>query len=259
MPVAAGLYYFVHQPDAVGRPPVVLIHGAGGDHLYWPSQVRRLQDERVFAVDLPGHGNSAGVGSHSIEDYGAQIIEFVRALKLSRVILVGHSMGGAVALQSAIKYPRRVLGLGIIGSGARLPVNPTLLYNASKPETAAETVHLVTELSFAAEIDSRLKDVAAQRLAQTRSSVLYGDFLACDAFNASAEQLARISIPTLLVFGAADRMTPVTDGEALRAQIRGARLEVVPKAGHMVMLEQPHRIAQLLGEFVKSIPYQPGK
>ncbi len=259
MPVAAGLYYFVHQPDNAARPPVVLIHGAGGHHLYWPPQVRRLQDERIFAVDLPGHGKSEGVGYHSIEDYAGEIIEFVRALKLSKAVLVGHSMGGAVALQAAIKYPRRVLGLGLIGSAARLPVSPSLLHSASDPETAAQAVRMVIDRSFAPETNSRLKDIAGQRMAQTRSSVLYGDFLACDAFEVSAVQLAKISAPTLIVFGAADKMTPVTGAEALRTQIKGARLEVVPNAGHMVMLEQPDRVAGLLGEFVNSIPYQPGK
>ena len=168
-------------------------------------------------------------------------------------------MGGAVALQAAIKYPKRVLGLALIGSGARLSVSSNLLYNASNPETAAEAVRSVIDLSFAPETSLRLKEVAGQRMAQTRSSVLYGDFLACDAFNASAAQLAKISIPTLIIFGAADQMTPVTDASALRAQIAGARLEVVPNAGHMVMLEQPDRVAELLGEFVNRIPYQPGK
>ena len=259
MPVAAGLYYFVHQSDNFARPPIVLIHGAGGDHLYWPPQVRRLQDERIFAVDLPGHGKSDGVGYHSIDDYTREIIEFVKALKLSKVILVGHSMGGAVALQAAIKYPKRVLGLGLIGSTARLAVSPNLLHSASNPETAAEAIRTVIELSFAPETGARLKDVAGQRMAQTRSSVLYGDFLACDAFEVSATQLAKISVPALIVFGAADQMTPAIGAEALRTQIKGARLEVVPGAGHMVMLEQPERVAELLHEFVNSIPYQPGK
>src|SRR5512140_1427122 len=99
MPIAAGLYYFAHGADLLTRPPVVLIHGAGGNHLYWPPELRRMPNQRVFAVDLPGHGNSHGVGHHTIDDYAEGILAFAKALKLASIALVGHSMGGALALQ----------------------------------------------------------------------------------------------------------------------------------------------------------------
>src|SRR5512142_1774828 len=107
MPSAAGLYYFAHRAEDLTRPAVILIHGAGGHHLYWPPQVRRLLGERLFAVDLPGHGKSAGVGQHSIHDYAGAIIAFMDALHLNRAVLAGHSMGGAVALDAAIEWPNR--------------------------------------------------------------------------------------------------------------------------------------------------------
>src|SRR5512140_3865565 len=122
MPSAAGLYYFAHGAELVTLPPVILIHGAGGHHLYWPAQVRRLHGERVFALDLPGHGKSAGVGHHSVQDYSAEVLAFMDAMKFSRAVLVGHSMGGAVALQAALDAPERMLGLGLLGSAARLRV-----------------------------------------------------------------------------------------------------------------------------------------
>ena len=114
MPTAAGLYYFAHGASDATRPPIILIHGAGGHHLSWPPQVRRLLGERIFAVDLPGHGKSAGVGRHTIEDYAAAILDFVAALKLSTVVLIGHSMGGAIALRAAIEAPGQVMGLGLL-------------------------------------------------------------------------------------------------------------------------------------------------
>src|SRR5512143_1017737 len=101
MPIAAGLYYFAHGADALTRPPIILIHGAGGNHLYWPPELRRLPNERVIAVDLPGHGKSQGVGHHTIEGYADGILAFMKALKLASAVLVGHSMGGGVALQAA--------------------------------------------------------------------------------------------------------------------------------------------------------------
>ena len=258
MPTAAGLYYFAHGADDLARPPVLLIHGAGGHHLYWPPQVRRLPGERIMAVDLPGHGKSAGVGHHTIQDYAASIVDFMDALNLSRAVLIGHSMGGAIALEVAIRWSQRVLGLGLISSAERLRVSPDLLRNAADPLKAAEAVHMVIEYSFAPGTHARLKELAEQRMAEARSSVLYGDFLACDAFD-PGNGAAHIFVPTLVLFGSQDKMVPLQSGKALAEQITGARLEVVEAAGHMVMLEQPDRVAALLGEFLQGIRYQPGK
>ena len=258
MPSAAGLYYFSQGEADLTRPPVILIHGAGGHHLYWPPQVRRMPGERLFAVDLPGHGKSAGVGQHTIGDYAGSILRFMDALHLNRAVLVGHSMGGTVALDIAIRSPERVLGLVLVGSSAHLRVSPRLLRNASDPAKEAETIHTVIQYSFAAETSARLKELAEQRMAASRSSLLYGDLLACDAFDAG-EQASRVRAPMLVIFGSEDQMVSPGAGRALAGRIPGARMEVVPHAGHMVMLEQPERVAALLGEFLQGLRYQPGK
>jgi pimeloyl-ACP methyl ester carboxylesterase len=258
MPVASGLYYFSSGADNLLYPPAILIHGAGGQHLFWPAQLRRLHDQRIFAPDLPGHGKSTGLGHHTIADYVSVLLEFIRSLNLSTVVLVGHSMGGAIALDFAAREPRRVLGLVLVGSGARLRVAPDLLRTTSAIETFPEAVRLLTERSFAPRTDARLKELAARRLAETRPPVLHGDLLACDAFDASG-RLAAIAAPTLIVCGAADQMTAPVQSAYLREHIAGSRLEMVPDAGHMVMLEKPEVVAQLLSTFLDSITYQPGR
>jgi pimeloyl-ACP methyl ester carboxylesterase len=258
MPTAAGIYYFAHGADDLARPPVILIHGAGGHHLYWPPQVRRLPSERILAIDLPGHGKSEGVGHHLIEDYAAGILNFMDALNLSRAVLVGHSMGGAIALQTAMQWPQRVLGLGLLGSAARLRVSPKLLRTAADPSKAPAAVRMVIENSFAGTTGKRLKELAEQRMGEVRSSVLYGDLLACEAFEPE-EGAMHIFVPTLILFGAEDKMVPAEAGKVLSEQITGARFEAIPTAGHMVMLEQPEQVAGLLSEFLEGIRYQPGK
>lgn len=258
MPTAAGLYYFAHEAENFSRPAVILIHGAAGTHLYWPPQVRRLPDQRIFAVDLPGHGKSEGVGHHTMDDYTDEIVEFMNALKLNSAILVGHSMGSAIALTAAIKFPKRVTGLGLVGGGARLRVAPALLQAASDPSSFLDAVHMVNENSYAPHSNARLKELGGKRMAETRPSVLYGDLLACDAFNVT-DQLSKISAPTQIVCGAQDKMTPLKYSEFLRDNIASANLEVVPEAGHMVMLEQPEKVAAILAGFFNSIPYQPGR
>ena len=143
MPIAAGCYYFAHEANNHSRPPVILIHGAGGNHLSWPPQLRRLPDQRIFAPDLPAHGKSEGIGRHTIEDYVQDVLEFMSELKIYSAILVGHSMGSAVALSAAIRFPERVTALGLIGSGARLRVAPALLRAASDPSTFESAVRMI--------------------------------------------------------------------------------------------------------------------
>mgnify|MGYP005814521427 CR=1 FL=1 len=259
MPIAAGLYYFAHGADVFTRPPVLLIHGAGGNHLHWPPELRRLPNERVLAVDLPGHGKSHGVGHHTIEDYADAILAFLEALKLNQAILVGHSMGGAVALQAAMQAPKRVIGLVLLGSAARLRVAPELLQTLSDPARTGAAVDRIMEHSFAPTTSPRLKELARQRLLEGRASVLYGDFLACEAFTPPLEQVALVAAPTLILFGEQDRMVRPAAGRLLRQQLARARLETVPAAGHMLMLEQPDRTAELVSAFLREIPFQPGR
>src|SRR4030065_234274 len=130
MPVTNNIFAFSHGAENVSRPPLVFIHGAGGTHLHWPPQVRRLHGQRVFALDLPGHGKSSGVGSQNIADYAKAAVDFLDAARLNAAVFVGHSMGSAIALTLALDFPKRVLGLGLVGSGARLRVAREILDNA---------------------------------------------------------------------------------------------------------------------------------
>ena len=209
-------------------------------------------------MDLPGHGKSEGVGRQVIAEYAADIIAFMDALKLRAAVIVGHSMGSAIALTLAIQHPRRVLGLGLIGSGARLRVAPALLESAANPATFASAVQMVTDFSYGPQADPRLKELGNQQMAETRPPVLYGDFLACDEFNVS-DELPRLKIPTLVLVGKEDRMTPLKYSQALADGIPNARLQVIPDAGHMLMLEQPAEVASALAGFLSAIPYQRGQ
>jgi pimeloyl-ACP methyl ester carboxylesterase len=255
MPIAAGLYYFVHGEDLDGRPPVLLLHGAGGSHLSWPPQIRRLSGQRVFTLDLPGHGKSNGLGRQDITEYAKAVVEFMKATRLASAVIVGFSMGSAIALSLSLRYRKRALGLGLIGSGAKMRVAESTLELASNPSMFLPTVETVIENSYSPNVDPRVKELAIQQMAETRQAVLYSDFLACDAFDAM-EQVNKIQIPTLLITGGADRMTPPNRAQYLHDQIEGAQLEILEGAGHMVIVERPDEVAELLTEFLDRIPYQ---
>lgn len=256
MPLSAGMYFFDNGGNWA-QPAVILIHGAGGNNLYWPPEIRRLKDHRIYALDLPGHGKSEGIGRQSIADYARSVLDFMEALKIRKAVFVGHSMGGAVALWLGIHNPSRTLGLGLIGTASRLRVSPALLSSSSVAATLPIAVKSTIELAFGPHTDTRTRELAARRMAEVRYPVLYGDFLACDVFDETSLQ-GLVKAPALIICGSEDRLTPVRFSEAMHKRIKKSLLHVVDGAGHMVMLEQPLVVANILDLFLNGITYQPG-
>jgi pimeloyl-ACP methyl ester carboxylesterase len=251
--VAAGekLNYQIHrnalQPAS---HPLVLIHGAGGNLMHWPGDLRRLPDCTVYALDLPGHGGSAGHGRDQIVAYAEVVRAFVEALTLPPCVLVGHSMGGAIALEFALCYPGRLAGLVLVGTGARL--DSALGLSSGILNDFAATVEMMAIWAHGDHVDPNTLRLYARRLRELDPQVTYGDLLACDRFN-RIDDVARIAVPTLVICGTADRMTPVSYSTYLADQIRGAQLLILPGAGHMVMLEQATIVADAIGRFVANL------
>lgn len=252
MPTAAGLYYFSYGEEELERTPVILIHGAGGTHLHWPPEIRRLPEQRIFAIDLPGHGKSEGVGKQSIQEYAQVVFDFMDEKYLPSATIVGHSMGSAIAMTMALTTPDRVLALGLIGSGGRLRVAPSILENASSEATFPLAIKMIHDSAFGPSANPRLRELAAQRMSEIRPTVLHGDFIACNEFDV-IEELPMINIPTLIVCGKEDKMTPLRYSQLLGESISNAELVVIDGAGHMVMLEEPHQVADALVNFFSKI------
>ncbi len=232
-------------------PAVVLIHGAGGSHLHWPAGMRRLPGAAVYAVDLPGHGRSGGEGRTRIEDYAADILGFMDGVGIGRGVLVGHSMGGAIAQMTALLAPDRVAGLVLVGTGAKLRVAPALLEGILQDYPGV--LGLMAEWAWGPGADPALVARGRQMMARVPSRVVWGDFAACDQFDIR-ERLGEIAAPTLVISGSEDRMTPPRFGQYLAEHIPGARLILVEGAGHMVMLEKPEEVARAVREWLETTP-----
>ena len=231
------LYYRLSANDLTRRkPPLVLIHGAGGTHMHWPASLRRLPNWTVYAIDLPGHGQSKGPGRDSIEAYRDVVYGFCQALGLNRIVLAGHSMGSAITLDFALHYPQRLAGIVLVGSGARLRVAPAILDGVHSDFPA--TAKLIAEWTHDPNTPEQMKRLYLQRLMENDPAVLYGDYVACDHFDLRAD-IARIQPPALVVCGGNDRMTPVKYSEYLVENLPNARLVLIPGVGHMVMFEAP--------------------
>ncbi len=253
MPYQADLYYQAYHADDRDRKTVVLIHGAGGNHLSWPSQIRRLSGYRVYTPDLPGHGKSRGHGLQRISAYGERIKNWPNELEVPGIFLGGHSMGGAIALWTAIQHPDQVRGLILIGTGASLPVNLSLIEELASPQGFPTAVDNICRWSFSPKTESRLIDEVRKQMLKNRPTVLQGDFRACDAYDLS-EQLGQVKAPTLILIGEGDKMTPLRFAEQLQEGIQNSELNNISGAGHMVQLEQPGKTAELMRGFLEKVP-----
>lgn len=225
---------------------LVFIHGAGESHKVWTYQTNRFTDSLAF--DLPGH--PSGKGENTIEGYAAFVDDFVAQRKLSSVVLAGHSMGGAIVLKLALEEPSYLRGIVLVATGARLRVTPLIL-EGIKTDYANAT-KLVIDYAFSPQTPDWLKERSLMEMRRIRPEVTLGDFQACDKFD-SMKDIQRIGIPSLIICGSEDRLTPVKYSEYLNRSISGSRLVVVQGAGHMVMMEKPSQVNEAIEMFLDEL------
>jgi pimeloyl-ACP methyl ester carboxylesterase len=241
------MLFYTRPVKSEGCPVLLLLHGAGGSHLGWPREIQRLAGTNVYNLDLPGHGRSPGPGRATVEEYADVVQAFIDKLDLINITLIGHSMGGAIAQTLALRGLPEVGKMIILNSSAKLRVAPQLLDAArTEPQMAAD---LVARMSWSAGADKDKVRLSQATMLQIDPVVLHGDFLACDCFDIRSE-LNKISIPTLVVCGSEDQMTPPKFGRYLAENISGAQLVEIEDAGHFAMLEKPKEVANTIAEFL---------
>ena len=230
-----------------GRPLLLAIHGAGGDHRHWPEHLRNLSTADCMLVDLPGHGKSKGSGRKSVDAYADFIESLVAALQLDKLTLAGHSMGGAILLTLALRQRPWLGSIILVGTGAKLRVAADLLRLLD--EDYPKAVNLICSRAFAAAISGELMTQFREGLLRTSSEVTRNDFLACERFDVM-EKIGAIRIPALIVSGSADEMTPPKYGSYLQEKIQGASHRIVAGAGHMLALEKPAAFIEAVTSFM---------
>ena len=231
------------------QPAVVLLHGAAGVNLHWSEKLRKHTERRVIAIDLPGHGRSrlkAGqTAVNDIADFAAIITDLLDELKLKRVLLMGHSMGGMISQKLALENPHRVVGLVLICTSANLLVHPKILSGATDPEKLPRLLDLLNKLNYAKAAPPEMVSRAREILDRVPPEIIHGDFSACDKMDLT-DQVSTIACPTLVIGAKEDGMVPAKDSETLADLISGSRLEIMENAGHMIMQEQTEKLDELL-------------
>lgn len=236
------------------RLPLLFLHGAGGVRQIWQHQL--LAFPTASAADLPGRGGlPLPAGRRTVDAYLAAVR--ARVLAPASRVLVGHSLGAAIALAWATAAPDEVRGLALLGLCERLTV-PAAVWEALRSGEPRQREGL-TRWWFGPSASARLREKARAALAAVPDEVLLADFEAAARFDASPalDRLAAVPaarrIPALLLVGAADALTPPACVHGLHARLPTSSLVVVEAAGHLAMLEQPRAVNAALRAFVDGL------
>src|ERR1700726_1081521 len=235
-------------------PTIVLLHGAGFDHTTWALHSRWFAHHGygVLAPDLPGHGRSIGAPLTTIADMADWTAALLDAAGAAKAHLIGHSMGSLIALEAAARHPARVSALSLIGTAATMTVGPDLLKAAEANDHDAIDMVSIWGLGYQAELGGSLAPglwmhSGAQRVLENcRTGVLFNDLSACNAYQGALAAAAKVAVPTTLILGERDMMTPAKAGKALAAALPHARTVMLKGAGHMMMSERPDELLAAL-------------
>ncbi|MGD2269846.1 MAG: alpha/beta fold hydrolase, partial [Desulfobacterales bacterium] len=160
---------------------LLAIHGSGGNHTNWPDNLRNLPQANIYAIDLPGHGQSTGQGHDSVAAYADFIEAFVAELDLDHVTLIGHSLGGAIVQVLALQAPGWLKSIVLVGTGARLKVHPDILEGLLT--NFAATIDIICQWAFGPTASQTLINTGRQVMLNTAPAVIHGDYSACNQFD----------------------------------------------------------------------------
>lgn len=252
MPVAAVNGETIHYTKDGAGPAVVLIHSLGSSTHMWREQVTALKDRfTVLALDCRGHGQSSAKGEISVNAFAADLKSLLDQLGMVRCHLVGISMGGAVALTINQRWPGVAASLVLAdtaakpgeGNAERVAATKEAIAYISMQEYgnqyAAQRLLPSTSLDVQDELAAAVAKVSPKAYNDAMASTLLGDFTGT---------LAAVAVPTLVLVGDQDDVTPRAAADDIAAGIKGARLEVIPDAGHLSNVDNPQAFnAALLG------------
>jgi pimeloyl-ACP methyl ester carboxylesterase len=238
-------------------PTLVFLHGSGVSARYWTDQLRAVAGTaRVLALDLPGHGESEDTATPDLAHYADVTAALIDALGAWPAIAIGHSLGGAVALA---RRPAEVCGLVLVSSCARLPQVSTSAQWlwGSLPAAVRRALFFVTakNILFAAGASPAAVALGMQELRACRPRTLAADVAIARAMDLTGAA-ADVRVPTLILCGSRDRVTPPALSRHLHTTIAGSRLEIVDGAGHMLLIEAPDVVSRAIAAFATSVSRQ---
>ena len=255
------------KPFDADKPTLIFIHGVLNDHSVWILQTRYLAHHgfNVLAVDLPGHGRSAGEAPVSVEAAADFIEALMDAVGLQQAALIGHSWGSLIALETAARLKDRITHAILVGTAFPMKVSPALIEaSLNEPMKALQMVNVFSRATLSAPpsalgpgtwVYGASMALGKRVLASnTQVNIFHRGFVACDSYQRGLEAMAQVTCPVLFVLGALDQMTPARAAQSLIEQARatGKKFEVVTvPMGHHQMSESPEETLSALKAFLK--------
>jgi pimeloyl-ACP methyl ester carboxylesterase len=224
---------------------ILYLHGSGHTSDVFAAQTAAFKGSRALA--LPGHPE--GEPLRTVDELAEWVSGEIAEHAGGPAILCGNSLGAAIALQTAIRYPAAVAGLILIGAGARLRVGDAVFEMIEKrwPECIDDLVALSVDVACPQGIRQRLR---AMHLAVGQECTRV-DYAACNAFDVM-DRVGEITQPTLIIVGASDRMTPLKYSQFLHDRIAGSRHALVAASGHVPHLEQPADVNAAIADWIRA-------
>ncbi len=251
----------VNYADEGKGPPVVFVHGFPLSRATWQKQIETLRSShRVIAPDLRGLGeNDAASGTTTMEQFADDIHALLQQLKTGPVVLVGHSMGGYIALAFARKFPDMLRGLVLVATkaGADTP-EAAAGRRATADKVKAGGANVVVDamapkMLAASNQDQKMADQVRGFMAPSKPDSVIAALLGMAERPDSTSMLANIAVPTLVITGADDTVIPPAESEKLAAAIPGAQLKKISSAGHIVAFEQPAEFNRELKDWLNGL------
>ncbi|SIO66054.1 3-oxoadipate enol-lactonase [Singulisphaera sp. GP187] len=253
------------EDDGPG-PVVVLLHGFPLNHSMWKAQLAKIGSlYRVIAPDLRGHGRTAApTGIYTMDEMADDVLDLLNALQLKEpVVLGGLSMGGYIALSLIARHPERVRALMLMDTragadstataNARLELANTVESSRSNVPVIDAMLHkLFSEMTRSHHAD-RIEPIR-QMMEKTPVRAVAGALRGMAARPDRTSDLARINVPTLVLVGEDDPITPPAEARTMAEAIPGAQFEIIPNAGHLAPLENPSASNTAILRFLASLP-----
>ena len=249
-----------YQEEGSGYP-LILIHGLNGDLTGWVLVMPELSKHyRTMALDVRGHGGTSKPDQpYSIKGFSEDLYGFMNHLKIAKAHILGLSMGGAIAQQFALDHPEKIRSLVLVSTFSYVDENVhraftrlrQTLKDRGYPAFFDEVIKLAFTSQYIAANPGPLAQLKEKRI-RVNSPVAIGRATdACMAFNLKNE-IAQISLPTLIVSGKEDFFTPIHLAEQIHRSIRDSEWKVLEGVGHNLYLEKPGQLTRMALDFLKS-------
>ncbi len=240
--------------------PLVLVHGFPLSRGAWVRQVDALKSSyRVIAPDLRGLGDSeARPGTNSMDQAADDIHALLRQLNTGPVVLIGHSMGGYATLAFARKYAAMLRGLVLVGTKAGADTAEAAAGRRATAEkvrvegSAVVVSAMAPKMLAASNTDAAMAHQVRGFMERSKPEGVIGSLLGMAERGDSTDLLSQITVPTLVITGGDDTIIPPAESEKLATAIPGARLEMIPGAGHLVAFEKPEEFNRILRDWLKT-------